>query len=114
MAAETFGWTPLFGGSASVKPRVKGMQLGDGYAQRIPDGINSMPRMQQLGFRERPVVCDAIETFLQRHAGVRWFWFAYPGRGRIKVKCAEWTRQYPAPGMDEISLQFEQVFDPGE
>ena len=114
MAAETFGWTPLFGGSSSIRARVREAKFGGGYVQRVPDGINTMARSRKLSFAGDAATCDAIEAFLMRHAGARWFWYAYPGAARCKVRCAEWDRSYLAAGDEVVSAAFEQVFDPGE
>lgn len=112
--AEVFSWTPLFGGASSMRARVKEARFGDGYGQRVPDGINSMPRVRKLSFAVGQAEADAIETFLMRHAGARWFWFTYPGAARAKFRCSEWDRSYPAAEDELVAATFEQVFDPGE
>ncbi|MEN3813335.1 phage tail protein [Chromobacterium piscinae] len=112
--AEVFSWTPLFGGSSSVRARVKEARLGDGYVQRVPDGINATPRVRKLTFAAGQAEADAIEAFLERHGGARWFWFTYPGAARAKFRCGEWDRSYLGAGDEVISASFEQVFDPGE
>ncbi|MGC0152771.1 phage tail protein [Chromobacterium vaccinii] len=112
--AEVFSWTPLFGGSSSVRARVREAGFGDGYRQRVPDGINNMPRVRKLSFAAGQVEADAIEAFLARHEGTRWFWFTYPGAARAKFRCGEWDRSYLAAGDELVAVTFEQVFDLGE
>ncbi|PRP71507.1 hypothetical protein BUE93_05780 [Chromobacterium amazonense] len=113
--AETFNWTPDFGGQKTFKPRLRTARFGDGYAQQVPDGINHLPQNRSLIFTNRsPQESDAIEAFLERHAGCRWFWLVYPGEPRMKATCAEWSRVHVAPGLYSISANFEQSFAPGE
>ncbi|AVG16333.1 phage tail protein [Chromobacterium vaccinii] len=112
--AEVFSWTPLFGGASSIRARVREARFGDGYGQRVPDGINSMPRVRKLSFAVGQAEADAIEAFLMRHAGARWFWFTYPGAARAKFRCSEWDRSYLAAEDELVAATFEQVFDPGE
>ncbi|MEO4030121.1 phage tail protein [Chromobacterium vaccinii] len=112
--AEAFGWVPEFGGSSSVKARVREARLGGGYVQRVVDGINATPRVRKLTFAVGQADADAIESFLERHGGARWFWFTYPGAARAKWRCDEWDRTYRAAGDEVVSVTFEQVFDPGE
>ncbi|MBP4052004.1 phage tail protein [Chromobacterium violaceum] len=112
--AEVFSWVPEFGGSSSVKARVREARFGGGYAQRVVDGINAAARVRKLSFAVGPADADAIEAFLERQGGARWFWFTYPGAQRCKVRCDEWDRSYRAAGDEVVSVTFEQVFDPGE
>ncbi|MGY8624348.1 phage tail protein [Chromobacterium violaceum] len=112
--AETFTWRPAFGASASVHPAVTTSRFGDGYAQRVPSGINTMPAKLSLSFNNLSrASADALESFLARHGGVRWFWYAHAGRSAAKFICSEWQRTNQDRDADSITCSFEQVFDIG-
>ncbi|OQS10058.1 hypothetical protein B0T37_10435 [Chromobacterium violaceum] len=112
--AETFTWRPAFGASASVHPAVTTSRFGDGYAQRVPSGINTMPVKLSLPFNNLSrASADALESFLARHAGVRWFWYSHAGRPAAKFICSEWQRINQDRDADSITCSFEQVFDIG-
>jgi phage-related protein len=115
MAAETWGWEPDYGGQVETKPRIKSVVLGDGYEQSVSDGINTMPVVRSLVFSARgDAEVEAMEAFLRRHAGVRWFWFAYPGKAAIRVKCRGGWSVVPAGyGLNTLTCTFEQVFAVG-
>ncbi|OQS41816.1 phage tail protein [Chromobacterium haemolyticum] len=112
--AEVFEWVPNFGGEAARRPRVRKAGFGDGYAQRVRDGINNAPVSRRLVFQYDSAEIERIEAFLLRHGGARWFWFQYPGKGRIKVVCEDWSWVPHGHNDETISCAFEQVFDPGE
>lgn len=114
MAAETFTWVPDFGGGTETAPSVSEVKFGDGYGQSIPAGINNMPKVRSLTFGNRETAeVDAIEAFLERQGGVRWFWYVHPGKVAIKVKCKKWSRTESAFNVETLSCSFEQVFSPG-
>lgn len=36
-----FFWVPSYGSAANLKPKIKQIKYGDGYEQRVPDGISN-------------------------------------------------------------------------
>jgi len=46
----TFTFSPKYGAALSKEPRVKMAQFGDGYQQRVGDGINTIAREWSLNF----------------------------------------------------------------
>jgi phage-related protein len=107
----TFTWSP-HEASKKAAPRVRTAAFGDGYQQRVGDGINVQPAEWSLTFVRRTVDADAIEAFLVARAGADSFTWTPPGEAAaIKVVCAEWNRQ-PLPGLlgASIAATFRQVF----
>lgn len=130
--ADEFQWVHDWGRQLDVKPRIRGMSFGDGYAQGVEDGINAVTASWSLVFQGRePMEVARIEAFLRRHAGVRWFWWRDPEEqdlptlaldfrageylrrdARVRVKCESWTVSSPS-GLKTITCRFDQVFAMG-
>ena len=65
--------------SLSSKPKVRIAKFGDGYQQRIADGLNSIDENFTVSFKNRPKIeADDIEAFFTDKKGVTSFAFTYP------------------------------------
>jgi phage-related protein len=93
-----------------VSPRVRRVAFGDGYEQRVADGINTMPAKWSLRFVRYNADLAAIAAFLSARAGVEAFDWTAPDGTSGKYVCRQWTRSYTGPQIGEISATFEQVF----
>ena len=113
--ASTFTWIPSYNAKVSLSPRVLKAQFGDGYAQRVPDGINTNPQSWTLTFLNQPsATADAIDSFLATQNGVTWFWWTPPrASSAIKVVCAKWDKEETDRGSTTVTATFDQVFDLG-
>ena len=61
------------------KPRVIKIQFGDGYEQRVQEGINNIAQSFSVAFNNRPKAeIDDIMAFLDNKAGTTAFDFTYP------------------------------------
>lgn len=107
---STFTWYPAFGVSQSVQPRVRVAAFGDGYQQRVGDGINAAPRSWALVFTQETANVDAIEAFLVAAAGVTSFDWTPPSGAAGKWTCSAWSRTHIANGAQQISATFSEVF----
>lgn len=109
----TFTYTPDYGAQVSVKPRVRVAQFGDGYEQRIADGINTRPQVWSLQFNNRTdTEAGNITTFLEARNGVEAFDWTPPGGSAIKVVCREWSKTVARYNLNSVSATFQQVFEP--
>jgi len=110
----TFEFTPDFGSQANYKPRVRMAQFGDGYQQRVADGINTSPATWPLAFTNRDdTERDGILSFLVARNGVESFDWTPPfGGASIKVTCAEWDWTPARFNVNTITATFMQVFEP--
>ncbi|MBX9348709.1 phage tail protein [Chromobacterium vaccinii] len=111
--AETFVWIPSLNPETETAPAVSVSRFGDGYSQRVPAGINSIVDSYNLSFNYRndKEIAD-MSSFLERHGGVRWFWFQSPGGGKVKVVCQKpWRRIFVSKGVVTLICTFDQVFD---
>jgi len=108
---ETFLWRESYGCRAERKPRVLVARFGDGYEQRVAQGLRPVIEVWRIGF-DMTDEGDArvIDAFLQRHAGITAFLWNPPDRtDSIRVVCREWTLEHPSFGFSNISAQFEEV-----
>lgn len=107
---STFTWIPAPDARRSLTPRVLSAKFGDGYEQRIADGINTMLVQWALEFHGKSRV-DAleIEAFLIARAGVESFDWVDPDGVSGKYVCREWGRVELGAGRMNITAAFEQV-----
>lgn len=109
---STFTWSPAPGAIQIKKPRIRTAKFGDGYQQRVTDGINPSPRSWSLKFTRLTADIDAIEAFLdaRANAGVESFTWTPPSGPIGKWICAEWSRPVPELNVQEINAKFDEVF----
>jgi phage-related protein len=112
-SSDRFDWVPSYQLDIEVAPRIRSVKFGDGYEQRMKDGINNIVTTWSLLFKGRAdVEADAINAFLVARAGWDYFLFKPPGSAvYVKVKCTKWKKSYVGPGNNLITTTFEQVFD---
>ncbi len=110
---STFNWAPSYEPQLTVKPAVLTAKFGDGYEQRIPDGINNNPEVWQLSFTDRlDTKITAIRNFLATaaQAATSFDWTSPTGTVG-KFKCSEYAYRLIAPNVGAITATFEQVFE---
>lgn len=109
--AATFDptWLPQVGASLSEKPRVKKIQFGDGYQQRVTDGINTNLERWSLTFKGNPAVNTAIDAFLSARNGTEAFNWTTPKGRAIAVVCSGWSETIDDFGWTTLTCEFEQV-----
>ena len=105
--------------SNAIKPRILKVQFGDGYEQRIQDGINNLKQEFSVTFNNRPKAeIDDIVAFLNNKAGTTAFNFTYPdsnaggGETTIKVVCEDWSQRYSYDDFYSASMKFRRVYEP--
>lgn len=107
-----FTWVPSYGSAVTKKPSVTATKFGDGYEQRIAEGINTTPRKWQLSFTSKPnAVADAIDDFLNaRNAREAFIWTPTHGTAG-KWVCREWSVQQTGPFTRSVQATFDEVFE---
>lgn len=94
------------------EPRVLISVFGDGYQQRVGDGININKQIWDLNFVGlTDAQADSIESFLLAANGISNFDWTTPKGELIKVICKSMPRTYVEPDVNEMNLTFEQVFE---
>lgn len=109
-----FTYTPDFGAQVQIKPRVRAVAFGDGYEQRLADGINQQPQVWTLDWQNRDnSETAAIKSFLATRAGVEAFDWTPPNESTaILVVCREWNVTTVRFNLNNINATFTQVFEP--
>lgn len=109
--SQTFSWFPDAGHKKSVSPRVRVAKFGDGYEQRVRDGINTMSQAWDLTFTGSAVEINAIEAFLVARGGANFFLWTTPEQQTGKYVCRSWDKSRERGVKVSLSCKFEQVFD---
>ena len=108
----TFTYTPDNGCTLEEQPRVLLGKFGDGYEQRVGDGINLRPRKWSLTFNTRTdAEMSPILAFLRARNGVEAFDWTDPDGVAGKFVCRSWTRLPVRYGINNLSAVFEEVFE---
>jgi phage-related protein len=109
-----FKWVPDYAAQSKVEPRVSQVNFGDGYAQRLARGVNTMLETLALTFSGRTdAEAEAILAFFAERGGVGPF-TATIGVGpdpptRKYVTSGEWTRTWDAFSDNTITATFQEV-----
>jgi len=106
-----FFWKSSYHFSNESKPRIRKIQLGDGYFINAPDGINTILLKYDFTFENRDIhEITAILHFLTVRNGVQSFVFLPPApRGLLTTfKCEEWTDEQQFFGNYNIKATFNQ------
>ncbi len=100
------------------KPRVIKIQFGDGYEQRVQEGINNIAQSFSVAFNNRPKAeIDDIMAFLDNKAGTTAFDFTYPdtnasGNERtVKVVCEDYAQTYSFDDFYSCTATFRRVYE---
>jgi phage-related protein len=108
---STFTHTPEFGASKQLRPRVTAIKFGDGYEQRVAQGLNTKLEVWNLNFVNRTETeANEIDDFLIARGGVESFdWTPPDSATSKKFVCREWTRVVLKANLYSIAATFEQV-----
>ena len=99
-------------------PRVHLAQFGDGYEQRLQDGINSLKQEISVSFQTRPKAeIDDLVAFFESLNGVTKFRFdladsnAGSSTETIKVVCSEWEQKWEYDDYYTLDAKFRRVYE---
>ena len=108
---STFIWFPTYSGtSADIGFKVRTASFGDGYQQRVGDGINTLKRVWNMTFELPKPQTDAIEAFLYTLEGVGSFDWTPPTGPPGKWICPSWKPAAVGYNSYSIALTFTEVF----
>jgi len=109
---------PDKGMSAPYKPRVLVAKFGDGYEQRVRDGINNVQRTFSITFKNQPkAIIDDIAGYFNSLGGVDNFSFTIPDSNEsgseetLKVVCDTWTKTYSYDEFYNLTATLREVFE---
>ena len=104
--------------SRTSAPRVLKATFGDGYEQRLADGINNIQEEYSIAFNNRTKEeIDDITAFFASKNGVTSFDFTIPdsnnsGKSTIKVVCEEYSQNYTYGDFYGCTAMFRRVYEP--
>jgi phage-related protein len=104
---------PADGGARrTTNVRLNEAKFGDGYSQRSLDGLNAVERTLALTWPPlTQAQADAIESFLDDHAGQAFF-YALPGDAAPRLWiCRQWEMSHREGDSWTLSATLEEVFD---
>lgn len=107
-----FFWSPSYNISVSHEPKVKSIQFGEGYEQRVKDGINNLPLGFSLSFESRTEAeATAIIHFLHNKEGYGSFYFKTPAPYGIikKFVCKSFNSAFVFADNYTIQCEFMEV-----
>lgn len=100
------------------KPKVLRSTFGDGYEQRISDGINSLTQTFTVAFSNRPKdEIDDIASFLDAKGGVDNFDYTYPNTNAsgnettVKVVCDDYNLTFGYDDYYSLTATFRRVYE---
>ena len=108
---------PDKGLSRQSTPRVLKVQFGDGYEQRIAEGLNSSQENYQISYSNRPKAeIDDIAAFMDDKKGVTSFNYVIPdtnngGETTIKVVCDQYNLVYVSDSSYTFTATFRRVYE---
>jgi phage-related protein len=103
---------PIYSSSKSSTLRVREAIFGDGYSQRVGDGLNVEGEEWSLSFRLLVSQADTVEAFLRARGGTEAFLWTPPREATAKRwVCSQWSREPALPGSDDMRLTLRRVYD---
>lgn len=107
-----FFFSPSYGITTTIEPKIMSIKFGDGYEQRIQDGINNSLLKIDLSFDLRSAAeSAAIIHFLNSRAGAESFLFTpvEPYATLRNFVCRSWSHTLIFYENNSIRASFEQV-----
>jgi phage-related protein len=106
----------------SSKPRIHTAKFGDGYEQRLVDGINSIEESFSIGFESRArQEIDDIIAFFESKQGATAFDFYIPDANgdiggkkikKVKVVCDDFSITYDSMTHHSCAAKLRRVYEP--
>ena len=106
----------------SSKPRIHIAKFGDGYEQRLVDGINSIEESFSIGFesRDRQEIDDIVAFFETKQGAIAFDFYIPDANGdiggkkikKVKVVCDNFNITYDTLTNHSCSATFRRVYEP--
>lgn len=101
-----------FNTKLSKQPRTLENTYGDGYEQRVGDGLNTIREVWSVVWEGiLRSECDVIDAFLTNMKGYIPFMWTKPDATQLQVKCKAWEYTPTSGTTGNVMATFEQVFD---
>jgi phage-related protein len=112
--ADTFIWVPTVANlSGTATATVRKAQFGDGYAQRVADGLNNVASSFNLQFIGDAAKIAAVLAFLRAKAGAEsFYWTPLLWSAPALFTCETWGEPTKDGDTYTITATFDQTFAP--
>lgn len=106
----TLTYVPSYALEISHEPRVLVSKFGEGYEQRLADGINSQLKRYAVTFDTRDnVEADGIEAFFVAQGAVAAFDWTPPRGIAAKFVCRRWKKVLLNAANNVVQAEFDEV-----
>jgi phage-related protein len=105
----TFTALPDYSVSIDLVPKVLKAQFGDGYEQRLPDGLNNMLEQWSCTFKRNTDEAKAIYNFLKVRQGVESFNWTTPDEVTKVFVCDKVARTVDECGWQTVNAVLREV-----
>ena len=104
---------PNYGATKQSQPRVRNVQFGDGFSQRLRYGLNQDAKVWDLTWEHiSEADSDTIEAFLEARGGAEDFDWSPPDEtATYKWICQRWSKRMTYSGLNSLTATFQQVFE---
>ena len=109
---------PDKGFSRSNEPRVFIAEFGDGYEQRLANGINNIKQSFDVNFANRPKdEIDDIVAFFESKKGATAFNYVFSDSNEtgseetVKVVCESWNQTWSYDDYYNLSATFRRIYE---
>ena len=108
---------PDKGFTRNSEPRIFKTEFGDGYEQRLANGINNLAESYGVSFSNRTKEeIDDITAFFANKGAVTAFNFTIPdsnnsGETTVKVICDNWSQAYKYGDYYSCNATFRRVYE---
>jgi phage-related protein len=103
---ETFHWRPQNSLTSSVSPKLKVIKFGNGYEQRIKDGINNDLCSYNVTFVWLSEDISLIDDFLSRHNAIKAFLWREPNSHKT-IKNRNWHSSNFTAILNNLAINLE-------
>ena len=106
---------PVYNTRITPKPSVNVVSFGDGFEQRLMEGLNQNPKVFNLTWKHiTETDSDTIETFLDARAvdGASFTYTPPNEPSAMQFKCQNWSKLIDKPNRPTIEATFTEVFEP--
>ena len=109
---------PDKGFTRQSQSRIFKTEFGDGYEQRLANGINNLVESYSIAFNNRTKEeIDDIIAFFENKGGVTAFTYTVPDTNEsgnevaIKVVCSDWKKTYTFGDYYSATATFKRVYE---
>jgi phage-related protein len=110
MAAEIFTWLVRVGDAGTITLRSRSAKFGDGYQQKVGDGINGRSSSWPITIIAPIDEMQPVTDFLDRHDGYLPFQWTPPYGDPALFTCGGYTPKRTAGNLVTLTATFEQFF----